>query len=154
MNSDLIELLQCLNEYKVRYLVIGGQAVIVHSEPRYTKDLDIWVEASKQNSKKLVEALEDFGAPTNALKADDFVRPGTLFIFGIEPNRVDILNAPKGTTFKSAYTNKKVITYEGVKVPFIGLAELIKLKRAAGRKQDKMDLEKLERSKRIEKKKK
>ena len=57
MNSDLIELLQYLNEFKVKYLIIGGQAVIAHAEPRYTKDLDIWVEPTEENAHKLIRCL-------------------------------------------------------------------------------------------------
>ena len=143
MNSDLIELLQCLSEFKVRYLLIGGHAVGVHSEPRYTKDLDIWVEASKLNAKKLISALTMFGAPTNSIVAADFAKPGTLFIFGIEPNRVDILNHIKGAQFKVAYARRLVIQLEGASVNCISLPDLIHLKKLANRPQDRQDLKKL-----------
>ena len=85
MNSDFKDLLSCLNEKKVKYLVVGGYAVTYYAEPRYTKDLDLWVEASPQNSRRLVRALSDFGAPTDSLAPLDFATPGVLFIFGIPP---------------------------------------------------------------------
>lgn len=152
MNSDLIELLQLLNETGVKYLIIGGQAVIVYSEPRYTKDLDIWVEASKQNATKLVKALAKFGAPRDAISVEDFVKPGTMFIFGLEPNRVDILTSVKGRSFKVAYKDKTLITIGKLKVPLVSLRDLIKIKRSTARPQDLLDLEKLLRAQRVEKK--
>ena len=140
MNSDLIELLSLLNEFKVKYLVIGGQAVILYSEPRYTKDLDIWVEATKTNAKKLVKVLKDFGAPSNSISEDDFSKPGTIFIFGIEPNRVDILTKVKGATFAPCYKNKTVVKVDGVKICFVSIEDLIKIKKATNRSQDRLYL--------------
>jgi hypothetical protein len=99
MNSDLIELLQSLKKYRVRYLIVGGQAVIAYAEPRYTKDLDLWVEPTKENAKRLVKSLQAFGAPLASVAEEDFSKEGTIFIFGIEPNRVDILTKVKGAVF-------------------------------------------------------
>lgn len=144
MNSDLIELLRCLKEYKVKHLIIGGHAVIHYSEPRYTKDLDLWVEASLTNAKRLIASLARFGAPVDNLSVDDFARPGTLYVFGIPPNRVDVLNRIKGATFAAAYKRKQLLEISrGLKVPIIELVDLIALKKAAGRPQDLIDLEKL-----------
>ena len=83
MNSDLIELLQCLRRFKVKYLIVGGQAVIAYAEPRYTKDLDLWVEPSKENAERLVKCLREFGAPLASVSEEDFSKEGTIFIFGI-----------------------------------------------------------------------
>ena len=144
MNSDLIELLHCLNEFKVKYLIIGGHAVIHYSEPRYTKDLDIWVAASATNAKRLIAALNKFGAPVDNLSVQDFIRPGTLFVFGLPPNRVDILNRIKGSTFANAYKRKSfVLIAKGLKVAMIGLKELLAVKQATARPQDLIDAEKL-----------
>ena len=143
MNSDLIELFYCLNEHKVKYLIIGGQAVIYHAEPRFTKDLDILVEPSKLNSKRLVSALKQFGAPTDNLNDGDFSKKGTLFVFGIAPNRVDILTGASGVTFTTAWKNRVVVEQKKVKTFFCSKADLIKMKRAAGRPQDLLDIEAL-----------
>jgi hypothetical protein len=59
--------------------------VILYTEPCYTKDVDIWVEATKRNAERLISALEEFGAPTSSVSVEDFSRPGTVFIFGVEP---------------------------------------------------------------------
>ena len=146
MNLDLTELLRSLNEFRVKYLVIGGYAVSYHSEPRYTKDLDIWVEPSVGNSKKLVSTLSDYGAPVDNLAVDDFAKPGLLYVFGIPPNRVDILTSPKGCRFATAWKNKVTVSVQGVRAKFIGKNDLLKLKRAAGRAQGLIDIEKLRQS--------
>jgi ribosomal 50S subunit-associated protein YjgA (DUF615 family) len=143
MNSDFKDLLRCLNEYKVKYLVIGGYAVSFHTEPRYTKDLDIWIEASKVNAKKTIKALEDFGAPVSNLNEADFEKAGTLYVFGIAPNRVDILNRVKGTSFANAWKNRTVSKIGKLEINFISKEDLKKQKKAAGRLQDLVDLEKL-----------
>lgn len=67
MNPDFKEILSIFNEHEVRYLIVGAYAVMKYSEPRYTKDLDIWVEASEDNSKRVFSALNEFGAPVGDL---------------------------------------------------------------------------------------
>ncbi len=96
MYQDYLDLLQCLNDNKVKYLVIGGYAVIQYAEPRYTKDIDIWVEASTANAKKVLKALSKFGAPISNLTEEELSTPGLVYIFGVAPVRVDILNRVKG----------------------------------------------------------
>ena len=152
MNSDLIELLQLLNEYKVNYLIIGGQAVILYSEPRYTKDLDIWIEPTKANAKKVLAVLEKFGAPKRSVSVEDLSTPGTVFIFGIEPNRVDLITKVKGATFQRCYKARIKIDLSGVAAKFVSLRDLIRIKKATARPQDRLDVEKLERSLRTQKK--
>ena len=80
-NSDFKDLISCLNRFQVKYLLIGGYAVIYYSEPRYTKDMDIWIEPSKDNSAKIYQALLDFGAPLIQLniKEEDFSKKGFFF---------------------------------------------------------------------------
>jgi hypothetical protein len=63
MSSDFKDLLSLLNDYRVKYLLIGGYAVIFYTEPRYTGDIDLLVEASPKNSERLFSALKIFGAP-------------------------------------------------------------------------------------------
>jgi hypothetical protein len=72
VNSDFKELLSIFNDYQVKYLVIGGYAVIQYTEPRYTKDLDIWISTEKENARAVFMALCDFGAPLVGLTEDDF----------------------------------------------------------------------------------
>lgn len=76
MNQDFLNLLSAFNAAEVRYLVVGAYAVGVHGHPRATKDLDVWVEASPSNARKIMTALEAFGAPIDNLDSSDFEKPG------------------------------------------------------------------------------
>jgi hypothetical protein len=87
MNQDFLDLLSAFNAAEVRYLVVGAYAVGVHGHPRATKDLDVWVEASPSNARKIMTALEAFGAPIDNLDSSDFEKPGTGFMMGNPPAR-------------------------------------------------------------------
>jgi predicted nucleotidyltransferase len=143
VNSDLKELLDCLNQHKVKYIIVGGYAVMKYTEPRYTKDVDLLIEATKLNSKKVVAALMEFGAPVDNLSPEEFAKEGTMYFMGLAPNRVDILTRVKGVKFLQAYKNSEPGNLFGVKVKFISKEDLIKTKKAAGRPQDLLDLHKL-----------
>ena len=114
-----------------------------YSEPRYTKDVDLLVEATKANSRKLVAALRKFGAPLDNVAEDEFSKVGTMYFMGIAPNRVDILTRIKGVAFRQAYNAAEKGKLFDVAVKFISRKDLIKAKRAAGRPQDILDLAKL-----------
>jgi predicted nucleotidyltransferase len=143
MSSDLKELLDCLNQHRVKYVIVGGYAVMKYTEPRYTKDVDLLVEASVANSKKVVAALTAFGAPVSNLRPTEFSEEGTMYFMGIAPARVDILTRVKGAKFADIFKTSQEGELFGVKVRFISKANLIKTKKAAGRPQDLLDLEKL-----------
>ncbi len=143
LNQDYKEILRILNEYKVRYLIIGAYATIYYTEPRYTKDIDIWIERDLENAANLYEALKKFGAPLRNISKEDFMGKGTIYQIGVEPVRVDILADLSGMSFKRAWTARVKARYDDVPVNVVGLNELIKAKEKAGRKQDELDLEKL-----------
>ena len=106
MNDDFLDLLSALLDAKARFLIVGAYAVGVHARPRATKDLDVWVEASPENSRRVIRALKAFGAPVDNLNDDDFARPGTGFMMGAPPNRIDILTEISGVTFEEAWPNQ------------------------------------------------
>jgi hypothetical protein len=92
MLKDQRDLLAVFNAHGVRYLVVGAHAVGVHAEPRGTKDLDVFIQASPINSKAVFAALAEFGAPLVGMTPDDFNdAPGSAFQMGVPPNRIDIL---------------------------------------------------------------
>ncbi len=140
MNSDFVELLQLLNEHKVKYLLIGGYAYSFYAEPRYTKDIDLWIEASRVNAGKLLKALSLFGAPTDNLTVEEIAKPGLIYIFGLPPVRIDILNRVKGGNFAVAYASKEVKKVGKLRIPVVNRDMLIKLNKAAGKPQDKVDI--------------
>ena len=82
MNSDFSDLLQALNEGEVEYLIVGGYAVAKHTEPRYTKDLDIWINNTRENAERVFQALRAFGAPLGSVSVDDFTIPDLVFQIG------------------------------------------------------------------------
>ncbi len=144
LNQDFKEFIQSLNANNVRYLVIGGYAVAFHGHPHYTKDLDIWIEASPENAGQLIKALEQFGFASLNLKAEDFLTPDQVVQLGFPPNRIDILSEAEGVDFAECYASRVQVEIDGIPMHFIDLANLKKNKRAAGRLQDLADLENLE----------
>lgn len=144
LNQDFKEFVQSLNENNARYLVIGGYAVAFHGYPRYTKDLDVWVESSQENAMRIVKALEQFGFASLGLQAEDFLVPDQVIQLGFPPNRIDILTSVEGVAFQGCYASRVQVVLDGIRVNFIDLENLKKNKRAVGRAQDLADLEKLE----------
>ena len=140
---DFLELLRVFAKHKVAYAVIGGYAVGIHAEPRYTKDLDILIVPEKKNAKALLAALSEFGAPISNLSVDELATPGLLYVFGIPPLRVDILNRIVGVNVKTLIKRAKKIKIADTSLKVVAIAELIMLKKLAGRKQDLADIEKL-----------
>jgi len=141
--KDFEEFLRLLNKNKVKYCIVGAYAVGLYSEPRYTKDLDLVVEASLENGKNIVKALKDFGFESLGLAAKDFTDKGEIVQLGFEPVRIDLLTSLKGCDFSKIWRNKKQEQYGKEKVFVIGLNELIKSKKASNRPQDKLDIKTL-----------
>ena len=142
-NKDFKDLFKTLKEYKVQYLVVGAYAVIYYTEPRYTKDLDIWVNPTSKNAESLWKALSKFGAPLKNVSIDDFCNPDLVYQIGIEPNRIDILMGIKGINFISAWKQRKRSKYDNIPMNIMHIKDLIQAKKKAGRKQDIIDLQNL-----------
>jgi hypothetical protein len=143
MNSDFKDLLKLFNGYRVRYLVVGGYAVMKYTEPRYTKDLDIWVEPTLKNAKAVFKALRRFEAPLANLNEADFAREGFFYQMGRPPARVDILMSIHGVVFADAWSNRVATDFDGVTGHVISRKDLIDNKRALGRPQDLIDVNSL-----------
>ena len=144
MSSDFEELLKLFNDNGVRYLVVGGHAVMLYTEPRYTKDLDLWIEASEENAGKVFDSLAAFGAPLAGLSPEDFTREGFFYQVGMPPARIDILMSIDGVRFEDAWPDRNQAELGTQPVWFISRADLVRNKRACGRHIDLHDLELLE----------
>ena len=145
-SSDFEDLLSEFCAARVRFLVIGGYAVAYHGTPRFTKDIDLWIEPTPENARKTWSALTKFGAPLRGVKPTDFERPDIFFTFGRPPQRVDILMRVDGVDFAGAWARRKTMTYGRVLgVPVLSKRDLIDSKRASGRLIDLADVEELER---------
>lgn len=141
VEKDYEELLRLLNKNKVKYCIVGAFALAFHAIPRYTKDMDIFIEASEKNAKGILKALNEFGFGVLNLSMSDFSAKGRTIQLGYEPVRIDILTLIDGCTFEEAWKNKKTGRYGKEKIYFIGLDDMIRNKKASKRKQDKADLE-------------
>ena len=144
LNQDFKEFIKLLNDHDVSYLVVGGYAVAFHGYPRYTKDIDLWIQAKKQNIEKLLNALKKFGFESLDLKLEDFLEADNVIQLGYPPNRIDLLTNLAGLDFEDCYPSKVEVVIEDVKVNFIDLENLKINKKSTGRHQDLADLENLE----------
>lgn len=143
MNSDFRDLLSALNDEKVKYLIVGGYAVIKHTEPRYTKDLDLWVSPESENAEKVFAALQKFGAPLADITVEDFTNQTIVYQMGRSPSRVDILMSLKGLDFESCWNRRVDAMVGNIATQFLAAEDLIVNKRLAGRPQDLIDVESL-----------
>ena len=139
VNSDFSDLLKIFNANSVRYLIIGGYAVIQYAEPRYTKDLDIWISVDEENAAAVFRSLKEFGAPLADMTETDFSEEGYFYQMGRPPMRVDILMGIPGLVFEQAWQQRVEVEFDGLKVNFISRENLIIAKKASGRPQDLID---------------
>ena len=143
MGEDLKDLLRAFNANAVKYLVVGGYAFGVHAEPRATKDLDLFIQPSQENSEAVFRALAQFGVPLEGMSPADFT-DGTIFQIGQPPARVDILQQIDGISFDEAWVNRIEGRVDGeVPAVVISKEDLIRNKVASGREQDLLDVKKL-----------
>jgi hypothetical protein len=139
VNSDFSDLLRLFNVNSVRYLVIGGYALVQYAEPRFTKDLDLWISTDAANAGAVYQALLEFGAPIEEMTEKDFTEEGYFFQMGVPPVRIDILMGIPGMGFDEAWIRRNEVDFDQLLVPFISRDDLIIVKRAAGRPQDIID---------------
>ena len=139
LNEDYKEMLQILLNNKVRFLVVGAYAMGAYGYPRATGDIDIWVEASSENSEKIHQSLSEFGAPLSEVTKTTFCEEGIVFQIGVAPRRIDIITKIDGVDFNKAYSDKQKMEIEGIKIPFLSKEDLIKNKESTGREKDQLD---------------
>jgi hypothetical protein len=144
MNQNFTEFFDALKRHGVKYLLIGGYAVAYYDRPRYTKDIDIWVERSAENSKKIMDALNDFGFGNIGLTENDLQDEHTPIIqLGYPPQRIDILLALPDLDFADAYVKRQQIKNENICIDVISLEDLISNKERVARDVDLLDVKRL-----------
>lgn len=144
MNQDYKDLLSAFQSHGVKYLIVGGFAVIYHSQPRFTKDMDIFISADPKNAKAAYAALASFGAPLASMRPEDFTDRNSFFRFGREPKGFDILPSIPGVDFDAAWQRRVetvIDTATGQRANFISAEDLIASKLASGRARDLADVE-------------
>ncbi len=149
MYQDYKDLLSAFNAHGVRYLIVGAYAVIYHAQPRFTKDIDLFIKADPANAQATYAALAGFGAPLEGIRPEDFADRSTFFRFGHDPYGFDILPDIPGVGFEEAWERRVegvIDPKSGLKAHFISAADLIASKLAAGRPQDLADAEAVRRA--------
>jgi hypothetical protein len=132
VNSNFKDLLSALNARRVRYVIVGGYAVIAHTEPRYTKDLDILVEPTLRNAKRVHSALAEFMGDLDSVEPGALAEPGVWLKRGRAPVRIDILTSIPAVRFETAWKNRVSIDVGGVKAKFLSRRDLIRKNRRTG----------------------
>jgi predicted nucleotidyltransferase len=143
LNEDFKDLLKLFKSNKVRYLLIGGYAVIVHGHPRLTNDLDLVIGAELENVERCLKALREFGFGEGDVSPDMFSKPKSIVRMGVEPVRIEILNFLEGVDFESAYERRELRPAEDIQFDVISLPDLIANKRTVGRDKDLLDVKEL-----------
>jgi predicted nucleotidyltransferase len=142
-SQDFKEFIELLIKNKAEYLIVGGYAVGIHGHPRYTGDLDIWLNPTPQNAEQILKSVNEFGFSSFKLTLEDFTKPGNVIQLGYPPLRIDLLTEIDGVTFEECYKNRKEVTIEDLKVNFIGYNDLLKNKKETGRPRDIDDIDNL-----------
>lgn len=142
-NQDFKEFVELLIKNKAEYLIVGGYAVGAHGHPRYTGDLDIWLNPTKENASKILIFINQFGFSSFGLKEDDFIKEGNIIQLGYPPLWIDLLTQIDGVTFNDCFQNKTQVEIEDLLVNFIGYNDFLKNKKESGRLRDLDDIDQL-----------
>lgn len=145
LNEDFRDLLLEFADAKVEFVIVGAFAVAYHGVPRATGDMDVFVKPSPENSRRVFDGLIRFGAPlaSAGVTPEDFETPGIVYQIGQPPRRIDVLTQISGVSFDEAWGTRRTVQFQGRDIPFIGLEELLRNKRAAGRPKDLADVSRL-----------
>jgi hypothetical protein len=143
-HPDFKDLLALLNEHKVEYIIVGAYALAFHGAPRFTGDIDIYVNPTKENANRIVSALSAFGFGTLGLTPEDFQKLDQVIQLGVPPVRIDLITSVTGVSWDQASVGKMPGNYGDIPVFFLGRAQYIANKKATGRSKDLADIEALE----------
>ncbi len=144
LNENFVDFINLLNKHKVKYVLVGGWAVIFEGYSRNTGDMDILVERELKNANKILTVIKEFMGSTIGFEKEDFLNEENVIMMGRPPFRIDILTDISGVSFKEAYESSKIYEDEELKIRCIHINELIKNKKATGRLKDLGDVDMLE----------
>lgn len=144
--DDFVDFVACLRAEACAFLIVGAHAMAAHGVPRATGDLDVLVRPDPGNALRVFKALARFGAPAAAhgIGPEDFARTGVVYQMGLPPNRIDILTSISGVSFEAAERGAIEGHLGPETVRCIGLAPLLRNKRASGRPKGLADVAALE----------
>lgn len=142
-SQDFREFVELLIKHKSEYLIVGGYAVGIHGHPRFTGDLDIWLNPSSENAQRIIECVNEFGFSSFGLRKEDFLNPENVIQLGYPPLRIDLMTHIDGVSFLECFQNRKEVEIDGLIVNFIGYQDLIRNKKETGRLRDLDDIDHL-----------
>ena len=140
LNPDFKDMLSCLKDERVDFLVVGAYALAAHGFPRATGDLDIWVRNDLENARRIMSALNEFGAPATELSYEDFTSTDLVVQFGVEPSRIDLLTGISGVEFEEAWQNRVSIEIDNLEIFILSKEDLLTNKIATDRDKDQGDI--------------
>lgn len=139
--QDFKEFIILLNKHNVDYLIVGGYALSIHSNPRSTRDIDIWIRNSKENAERVIKVIDEFGFSGLSISIDDLLNKNKIIQLGVAPIRIDLMNTIDGVNFDEAFNNKLIYKFDDVdNVSYISFNDLLKNKMSSGRDRDKADI--------------
>jgi hypothetical protein len=124
--QDFEDILGLFARHKVRYLIVGGLAFIYHAKPRYTKDIDLWIDSEHDNVRRANRALEEFGSPSLLTVEDS----DEILQLGVAPNRIDILRETIALDFSETWQRRIEGRYGTAPANWIDLDSLLAIKSA------------------------
>ena len=141
VSKDFEEFFELFNKNNVKYLVVGGYAFAIYAKPRYTNDIDIFFDANRNNAKNVLKTLNDFGFGELEISIEDLTKPNQVIQLWYPPLRIDLLTSIDGVEFLEAWERKVTCKYGQQDIQVISKLDLIRNKKASGRKKDLDDLE-------------
>ncbi len=144
-NNDFQDFINAFNNWQVEYILVGGYSVVLHGYPRTTGDMDIWVNKTAENYKKIVNAFLEFGMPVFDMTEENFLNKPEfdVFTFGRPPVSIDIMTQVKGLDFTKAYKQASNHQVDDLSIKLIHLNDLINSKKQIGRPRDINDVQNL-----------
>jgi hypothetical protein len=139
LDQDFKEFIALLNEHQAEYLIVGGYAVVAYGYHRFTGDLDIWINPSPENAKKILDVLKAFGFGKLQLTLKDLTSKDKIIQLGYEPLRIDLMTSVEGLDFIDCYKRRTSKKADGIKIHLLGLDDLRKNKKLVGRHRDLED---------------
>lgn len=147
--QDFEDMLALLGKHKVKYLIVGGLAFTYHAVPRYTKDMDLWIDPAKKNVEQANQALREFGSPL--LMDPDLTEE--ILQLGVAPDRIDLIRSITGVRFETAWKNRIKGIYGNAKAYWIDIDSLIRVKSRIDHPRHQEDTRILREVKRLRRKK-
>ncbi len=143
LHDDWKEFCGLLNANGVEYLIVGAFALAFHGLPRLTADIDVWVNATRENAVRLTKALAAFGFPSTTDQVEEFASPGRIWQIGAAPFRIDVMTSIDAVDFDEAWRDRVPGDLGGVQVSYISREHFLKNKRSTSRLKDAQDADRL-----------